>query len=143
MQNTPVSLPIDAVLPELLETLRQNDIVILQAEPGAGKTTRVPLALLTESFSAGKILLLEPRRVAARSAAAFMAQSLQEKLGQRVGYSMRLERKTSQATQVEVITEGLLLRRLLQDPELSGVDPVIFDEFHERSIHTDIGLALC
>ena len=143
MQNTLASLPIDAVLPELSETLRQNNIVILQAEPGAGKTTRVPLALLNESFIAGKILLLEPRRVAARSAAAFMAQSLQEKLGQRVGYSMRLERKTSQATQVEVITEGLLLRRLLQDPELSGVDLVIFDEFHERSIHTDIGLALC
>ena len=141
MQNKP--LPIDQILPELAQTLAQHPVVILQAEPGAGKTTRVPLALMVQDYVQGKILLLEPRRVAARSAAQYMAQSLNESVGQRVGYSMRLDRKVSRDTKVEVITEGLLARRLISDPELSGVSLVIFDEFHERSIHTDLGLALC
>ena len=130
MQNKP--LPIDQILPELAQTLAQHPVVILQAEPGAGKTTRVPLALMVQDYVQGKILLLEPRRVAARSAAQYMAQSLNESVGQRVGYSMRLDRKVSRDTKVEVITEGLLARRLISDPELSGVSLVIFDEFHER-----------
>lgn len=141
MQND--LLPIDLVLPELVRTLEESRTVILQAEPGAGKTTRVPLALMGQNYINGKILLLEPRRIAARAAAQFMAQTLNERVGERIGYSMRMERCVSQATQVEVITEGLLVRRLLQDPELTGVSLVIFDEFHERSIHTDLGLALC
>jgi ATP-dependent helicase HrpB len=141
MQNQP--LPIDKILPELAQTLAQHPTVILQAEPGAGKTTRVPLALMEQDYIQGKILLLEPRRVAARSAAQYMAQLLGESVGQRVGYSMRMDRRVSRNTKVEVITEGLLTRRLISDPELSGVSLVIFDEFHERSIHTDLGLALC
>lgn len=141
MQND--LLPIDLVLPELVRTLEESLTVILQAEPGAGKTTRVPLALMGQNYINGKILLLEPRRIAARAAAKFMAQTLNERVGERIGYSMRMERRVTQATQVEVITEGLLVRRLLQDPELTGVSLVIFDEFHERSIHTDLGLALC
>lgn len=141
MQKQP--LPIDQILPELVTTLAEHPISILQAEPGAGKTTRVPLALMEQEYIEGKILLLEPRRVAARSAAQFIAQSLGESVGQSVGYAMRMERKVSRETKVEVITEGLLARRLISDPELSGVSLVIFDEFHERSLHTDLGLALC
>lgn len=143
MQNNLPTLPIDKILPELTRRFASEEILILQADPGAGKTTRVPLALMEQPYVDGKILLLEPRRIAARSAARYMAQSLEETVGQRVGYSMRLERKVSAQTKIEVITEGLLARRLLQDPELSDVGMVIFDEFHERSIHTDLGLALC
>ena len=143
MQNNSQTLPIDQILPELTRRFASEEILILQADPGAGKTTRVPLALMEQPYVDGKILLLEPRRIAARSAARYMAQSLGEPVGQRVGYSMRLERKVSHLTQIEVITEGLLTRRLLSDPELRGVSLVIFDEFHERSIHTDLGLALC
>ena len=137
-------LPIDTVLPELLATMRRSANVVLSAPPGAGKTTRVPLALL-ELFppEAGRIVMLEPRRLAAASAARYMAQSLGEAVGQTVGYAIRFERKVSQQTRIEVVTEGILTRRLQDDPELNGVACVIFDEFHERSIHADLGLALC
>ena len=137
-------LPIDDILPELLATLRRSANVVLSASPGAGKTTKVPLALL-ELFppEAGRIVMLEPRRIAAASAARFMAESLGEAVGQTVGYTIRFERKVSQNTRIEVVTEGILTRRLQDDPALSGVACVIFDEFHERSIHADLGLALC
>lgn len=137
------NFPIDNILPALTLAFEDHHTLILQAEPGAGKTTRVPLALMGQSYIDGKILLLEPRRVAARSAAEYMAHSLGEPIGRRVGYSMRFDRRISSDTQVEVITEGLLTQRLMHDPELAGVSLVIFDEFHERSLHTDLGLALC
>ena len=135
--------PIDAVLPSLLDTLRQHPAVVLSAEPGAGKTTRVPIALLNEAhFSGGKILMLEPRRLAAIRSAEFMAQQLGEVVGQRVGYRIRGESKVSAATRIEVVTEGILTRLLQDDPALEDVSVLIFDEFHERSIHADFGLAL-
>lgn len=139
-------LPIEPILPEIAETLRARSRLILGAPPGAGKTTRVPLALagLIDGFDAlpGKIVMLEPRRIAARMAAARMAQTLGERLGQRVGLSTRVDRQVSKDTVVEVITDGLFTRRLLSDPELSGVSAVIFDEIHERSLSADLGLAL-
>lgn len=141
MQN---NLPIHACLPELLTTLQAHSNTVLSAPPGAGKTTQVPLALLQLiPPQAGKIIMLEPRRIAAASAARYMAESLGEAVGQTVGYSIRFERKVTKATRVEVVTEGILTRRLQEDPELKGVACVIFDEFHERSIHADLGLALC
>ncbi|WP_285763017.1 ATP-dependent helicase HrpB [Biformimicrobium ophioploci] len=137
-------LPIAAVLPAICEALEQGDELVLEAPPGAGKTTTVPLALLDAPWRDGrKILVLEPRRVAARAAAERMAQLLGESVGETVGYSIRLERKTSRATVIEVVTEGILTRRLQQDPELSDTACVIFDEFHERNIHSDLGLGLC
>ena len=136
-------LPIDAVLPELLAALRAEPNVVLSAEPGAGKTTRVPLALMADAaFAPGKILMLEPRRLAAIRAAEYMASQLGERVGQQVGYRIRGESKVSAATRVEVVTEGILTRMLQDDPSLEGVSVVIFDEFHERSIHADLGLAL-
>ncbi len=138
------SLPIMQVLPELLATLKTHTNLVLSAAPGAGKTTRVPLELLTIiPPEAGRIIMLEPRRIAAASAARYMAQSLGEQVGQTVGYTIRFESKVCNATRVEVVTEGVLTRRIQHDPELSGVACVIFDEFHERSIHGDLGLALC
>lgn len=142
------SLPIDSILPELNQALSQNNNIILSAEPGAGKTTRVPLALLDADWlmnidgSYKKIIMLEPRRLAARNAALFMAKSLGENVGQTVGYRMRQETKISEHTRIEVITEGILTRYLLQDPELSDIGLIIFDEHHERSVNTDLGLAL-
>ena len=142
------SLPIDSILPELNQALSHSKNVILSAEPGAGKTTRVPLALLDAKWlknSDGthkKIVMLEPRRLAARNAALFMAKSLGEPVGQTVGYRMRQDTKISSNTRIEVITEGILTRYLLQDPELSDIGLIIFDEHHERSINTDLGLAL-
>ena len=142
------SLPIDSILPELNQALSQNKNVILSAQPGAGKTTRVPLALLDADWlmnddgSYKKIIMLEPRRLAARNAALFMAKSLGENVGQTVGYRMRQDTKVSQHTRIEVITEGILTRYLLQDPELSNIGLIIFDEHHERSVNTDLGLAL-
>ncbi len=138
-----MSLPIEDILPQLRTKLAQHPILVLEAPPGAGKTTRVPLALLDADWLNGqKILMLEPRRLAARSAAEFMARQQREKVGQSVGYSIRYEHRTSTQTRIEVITEGILTRRLQSDPELSGVGLVIFDEFHERNIHSDIALAL-
>jgi ATP-dependent helicase HrpB len=142
------SLPIDSILPELNQALSQSKNVILSAEPGAGKTTRVPLALLDAKWlqnddgSHKKIAMLEPRRLAARNAALFMAKSLGEPVGQTVGYRMRQDTKISSNTRIEVITEGILTRYLLQDPELSEIGLIIFDEHHERSVNTDLGLAL-
>ncbi len=137
-------LPVDEALPRLAAALAGGGNAILSAPPGSGKTTRVPLALLHEPWLAGrKILLLEPRRLAARAAARFMARCLGEAVGDTVGFRVRLERRVSRRTRVEVLTEGVLTRRLQRDPELEGVGLVIFDEFHERSLQADMGLALC
>ena len=137
-------LPIEQTLSTLLQALSDNANVVLQAPPGAGKTTRVPLALLNCDWLAGKkIIMLEPRRLAARNAASFMAASLGEKAGDRVGYRIRMDSKTGPNTLIEVVTEGVLTRMLQTDPELNGVGLVIFDEFHERSLQADLGLALC
>ena len=137
-------LPVQAVLGELHQQLASNPSVVLQAPPGAGKTTLVPLALLDADWLAGqKIILLEPRRLAARAAAERLAQMLGEPVGQRVGYRIRLDTRVSAATRIEVVTEGILQRLLQADPELPGVGLVIFDEFHERSLDADLGLALC
>ncbi|MEM7742538.1 MAG: ATP-dependent helicase HrpB [Pseudomonadota bacterium] len=138
-----MNLPIDAVLPDVRAALSGGTQLILAAPPGAGKTTGVPLALLDESWVEGRILVLEPRRLATRAAAERMASVLGEKTGQHIGYRIRGESKVSKATKVEVITEGILTRMLQSDPELPGVSAVLFDEVHERSIHTDLGLALC
>ena len=136
--------PVDDIIPDLKAALSSRPSAILVAEPGAGKTTRVPLALLNELWLTGKkIVMLEPRRLAARAAASRMAQTLNEKLGETVGYTVRLERKVSAATRIEVVTEGILLRRLQQDAELSDIGLVIFDEFHERNLDGDLSLALC
>jgi len=136
-------LPIDDVLPELQAALAQNDTVILEAPPGAGKTTRVPLALLDADWLQGKrIRLLEPRRLATRAAAEFMAGTLNEPAGQTVGYRMRLDSRTGRQTRIEVITEGILTRLLQADPSLADTGLLIFDEFHERSLDADLGLAL-
>jgi len=141
---TSPSLPIDAVLSPLRRALASGGAAVLQAPPGAGKTTRVPLALLDEPWLAGRgILMLEPRRLAATNAARYMASLRGEAVGESVGYVIRFDRKVSRATRIEVVTEGILTRRLQSDPELSGVGLVIFDEFHERGLHSDLALALC
>lgn len=137
------SLPINAALPALLEALHKRDEVVLQAPPGAGKTTRVPLALLDEPWLQGQtIIMLEPRRLAARAAAERMASELGEKVGETVGYRIRLDSKVGPKTQIEVVTEGILARRLQSDPSLEGVGLVIFDEFHLRNLDADLALAL-
>lgn len=136
------TLPIEAALPGLIAALRAQGRAVLQAPPGAGKTTRVPLAILEAGLCEGRIVMLEPRRLAARGAAERMARSLGEPVGQRVGYRMRGDRKLSAATRIEVVTEGILTRMIQSDPELSGIGAVIFDEFHERSLNADLGLAL-
>ncbi|BCR05852.1 ATP-dependent helicase HrpB [Desulfuromonas versatilis] len=138
------NLPIDPILPELKQALAGRDAAVLQAPPGAGKTTRVPLALLDEPWLAGRsILMLEPRRLAATNAARFMASLLGEEAGRTVGYAIRYERRVSRVTRIEVVTEGILTRRLQTDPTLEGVGLVIFDEFHERNLNSDLALALC
>lgn len=139
-----MSLPVEEALPALREALRAGSNAVLVAPPGAGKTTRVPLALLEEDWArGGKILVLEPRRVAARAAARRMAEMLGEAPGGTIGLATRLDRAHSAATRVEVITEGLLVRRMQSDPGLEGVCAVLFDEAHERHLDTDLGLALC
>ncbi|MFV0477356.1 MAG: ATP-dependent helicase HrpB [Parahaliea sp.] len=140
----PDSLPVRHILPELADTLNMRHEVVLQAPPGAGKTTSVALALLAAPWLAGQtILLIEPRRIAARAAAVRMAKLLGENVGQRIGYRIRLESRVSAHTRIEVLTEGVLARRLQDDPELKGVALVIFDEFHERNLDSDLSLALC
>ncbi|KGO98392.1 ATP-dependent helicase HrpB, partial [Novilysobacter defluvii] len=136
-------LPIDDLLPRLKESLRKHPRLVLEAPPGAGKTTRVPLALLDAPWLEGRrILMLEPRRVAARAAARFMAQALGEEVGATVGYRIRFENRTSADTRIEVVTEGILTRMIQDDPALQGVGAVLFDEFHERHLAGDLGLAL-
>lgn len=136
-------LPVIEVLPELKRALQSHDAVVLEAPPGAGKSTVVPLALLSEPWLRGrKILMLEPRRLAARAVAERMARSLNEKVGQTVGYRMRLDTKVGPATRIEVVTEGVLARLLQEDPALETTGLVIFDEFHERNLQSDLGLAL-
>jgi ATP-dependent helicase HrpB len=136
-------LPIDAVLDDLSRTLETHNAAVLVAPPGAGKTTRVPLALLDAPWAKGKkIIVLEPRRIAARASADRMAKSLGERAGETVGYRVRFGSKISRATRIEVVTEGIFSRQILDDPELSGVAAVLFDEFHERSLDADMGLAL-
>lgn len=138
-----ISLPIDEVLPALRLALAERHETVLEAPPGAGKTTRVPLALLNEPWLAGqKILMLEPRRLAARAAAERLASELGEKVGETVGYRIRLDSKVGPNTRIEVVTEGILTRRLQHDPSLEGVGLLIFDEFHERSLDADLALAL-
>lgn len=136
-------LPIDHILPELKRALEHHAVALLQAPPGAGKTTRVPLALLAAPWLQGrKILMLEPRRLAARSAARFMAGQLGQQPGQTVGYRTRLDTRVSAATRIEVVTEGILTRLIQSDPMLEDYAAVLFDEFHERSLQADLGLAL-
>ncbi len=136
-------LPIDAVLDDLARALGRNNTAVLVAPPGAGKTTRVPLALLDAPWLENKkIIVLEPRRIAARASAERMAQTLGERVGATVGYRVRFGSKVSRATRIEVVTEGIFSRQILADPELSGVGAILFDEFHERSLDADLGLAL-
>ncbi|MDH3667574.1 MAG: ATP-dependent helicase HrpB [Paracoccaceae bacterium] len=142
MTRTPERLPIEATLPALCAALADGPNAVLAAPPGAGKTTMVPLALMDQPWAGGRILMLEPRRIAARAAAERMATLLDEQVGGRVGYRIRGEAKVSGRTRVDVVTEGILTRMLQSDPELPGIAAVIFDEIHERSIHTDLGLAL-
>lgn len=137
------ALPIDEVLPEIRAALSRTACAILVAPPGAGKTTRVPLALMDEAWAAGgTILVLEPRRIAARGAAMRMAQQLGEPLGKRVGLRTRLESRSSRETRILVVTEGVFTRMILDDPGLEGIAAILFDEFHERSLDSDLGLAL-
>ncbi|MEX2504165.1 MAG: ATP-dependent helicase HrpB [Egicoccus sp.] len=143
MPNVPLPgapLPVDAVLDDVVAGLHAGGRVVLEAPPGAGKTTRVPLALLADGLD-GRLVLLEPRRVAARAAAQRLAGSLGESVGATVGLTTRDERRTSRATKIEVVTEGVLLRRLQRDPVLEGTGTLFFDEFHERNLESDLALA--
>src|SRR5512144_3216388 len=143
MKSFDTPLPIDDALPRLTAALAANNCAVLVAPPGAGKTTRVPLALLDEPWARkGKIIVLEPRRIAARASADRMAKSLGERAGETVGYRVRFGSKVSRLTRIEVVTEGIFTRQILDDPELTGVAAVLFDEFHERSLDADLGLAL-
>lgn len=141
--SAPPSFPITPLLPEIRASLAATPRLVLEAPPGAGKTTQVPLALLDAPWLAGgRIVMLEPRRIAARAAAQFMAQQLGEAVGQTVGYRIRFESKVSAATRIEVVTEGILTRLIQHDPELAGIGAIVFDEFHERHLAGDLGAAL-
>ena len=137
-------LPIEDVLPQLLDTLREHRCAVLEAPPGAGKSTRVPSAVLDSGLvpDGETIVMLEPRRVAARAVASRIAYLRGGRLGDEIGYRVRFERRVSARTRVEIVTEGLLLRRMQHDPMLEGIGAVILDEFHERSVHTDLALAM-
>src|ERR1700719_4423086 len=136
-------LPIDAALPELTAALAARNVAVLVAPPGAGKPPRVPLVLAQQPWARGKkIIVLEPRRIAARAAAARMAATLGEQVGETVGYRVRFGSKISRRTRIEVVTEGVFTRLIIDDPTLDGVAAVLFDEFHERSLDADLGLAL-
>src|SRR6266403_1867500 len=142
-RNFDTPLPIDAVLEELARTLAANNAAVLVAPPGAGKTTRVPLALLDEPWMGNKkIIVLEPRRIATRASAERMAKTLGDRVGDPVGYRVRFGSKVSRLPRIEVVTEGIFSRQILHDPELTGVAAVLFDEFHERSLDAYLGLAL-
>src|SRR6187402_677394 len=128
--------PITPLLPDILASLEEHPRLVLEAPPGAGKTTQVPLALLSAPWRGdGRILMLEPRRVAARAAAGFMARQLGEPVGETVGYRIRFESKVSARTRIEVLTEGILTRLVQDDPSLDDVGAILFDEFHERHLH--------
>src|SRR5690348_744647 len=143
MRNFETQLPIDDALPRLTAALAASACAVLVAPPGAGKTTRVPLVLLDEPWAANKkILVLEPRRLAARAAAARMAATLGEEVGETIGLRVRFGSKVSRRTRIEVVTEGIFTRLILDDPSLEGIAAVLFDEFHERSLDADLGLAL-
>src|SRR5262249_40839154 len=143
-------LPIDAALPELTAALRANSAAVLVAPPGAGKTTRVPLVFAGEPWAqrsaqqgqSTRILMLEPRRLAARAAAERMAHNLREAVGETVGLRVRFGSKISRKTRIEIVTEGIFTRMIIDDPMLAGIGAVLFDEFHERSLDADLGLAL-
>src|SRR6266481_2274832 len=136
-------LPIEPILPRLRAALRGGRGVVLQAPPGAGKTTRVPLALLDEDWlQRRRIIMLEPRRLATRAAARRMATTLGESVGETVGYRMRMDSRVGAATRIEVVTDGILIRMLQDNPSLDGIGAVIFDEFHERGLDADLGLAI-
>lgn len=137
------TLPVDAILPQLAATLATGNRAIMVAAPGAGKTTRVPPFLLSQSWCAGRVLVLEPRRIAARAAASHVARSLGGEPGGAIGYRVRLEARVGPATRVEYLTEGVFTRMALDDPELKGVSAVLFDEYHERHLETDLAMALC
>jgi ATP-dependent helicase HrpB len=135
-----LSLPIDDLLPAIIESLRVSKNLVIEAPPGAGKTTRVPPALL--SLVSGQVLVLEPRRLAARLAARRVAQERGERVGETIGYQVRFEEVAAARTRLRFLTEGILTRRLISDPELTGVDAVVLDEFHERHLESDLALAL-
>src|SRR5271167_4113464 len=134
-------LPIEEALPALKAALTAGSTAVLVAPPSAGKTTVVPLALLDQPWVSGRIIVLEPRRLAARAAAARMASTLGEAVGETVGFRVRLQSRVSARTRIEVVTEGVFTRMILDDPGLDGVAAVLFDEFHERSLDADLGLA--
>lgn len=143
MQKVVSELPIREIVPDLNVALQSGHAVV-SAPPGSGKTTLLPLILRAEQWLAGKkIVILEPRRIAARAAAVRMSELIGEPVGRQIGYRIRFESRISPATKVEVVTEGILIRQLQNDPELAKVGLIIFDEFHERSIQADLGLALC
>ena len=143
MRSFDTKLPIDDALPQLVAALQKSNAAVLVAPPGAGKTTRVPLVLMDELWATNrKILVLEPRRIAARAAAERMAATLGEKVGDTVGLRVRFGSKVSKKTRIEVVTEGVFTRLILDDPSLDGIAAVLFDEFHERSLDADLGLAL-
>ena len=137
----PVPLPVDSVLPELRDAVDEHSIVVLEAPPGAGKTTRVPPAL-SERGAGGRVLVLEPRRVGGPAGRQRMATERGEEIGTSIGLRTRFDTRVGPDTGIEVVTEGVLTRMLLADPSLDGVDVVVFDEFHERSIHADTALAM-
>ena len=143
MNDFEEKLPIDEVLNELIKAMREKNHAVLQAPPGAGKTTRIPIALLASDLFEKKIIMLQPRRLAVRSAAKRLAQHYGDQLGQTVGYRMRGESKVSKETRIEVVTEGVLIKMIQNDPELNNVSCIIFDEFHERSLSADLGLTFC
>src|SRR5208283_5604693 len=143
MTDLAAPLPIDQALPDLKAALAGHTRALLVAPPGAGKTTRVPLALFDQPWAkGGRLIVLEPRRLAARAAAARMAATLSERVGETVGLRVRLQSLVSKRTRIEVVTEGVFARMILDDPALDGVACVLFDEFHERSLDADLGLAL-
>ena len=133
-------LPVDAILPDILDSLKRCANLVIEAPPGAGKTTRVPPALL--DMVSGDVVVLEPRRIAARLAARRVAWELGEELGETVGYQVRFEQATSARTRLRFVTDGILARRFHSDPSLKGVDAVVLDEFHERHLESDLVLAL-
>jgi ATP-dependent helicase HrpB len=139
-----VALPINEIIPDIKKSLSENNTLIISAPPGAGKSTLLPLALLDETWlNSKKVIMLEPRRLAAKTIASRMASILGEEIGQTVGYRIRFDNRTSKNTRLEVVTEGILTRMLQSDNALEDVGLVIFDEFHERSLFADLALALC